>query len=148
MVLVLAALTIVLACLVVPVALDHLKIKPGSAHWSRRLAAYGVMTFFSLVFPFFVGKIQFDILSAFLAVAIAVMITDISAAGTALVLFFTTAVFPVAILYVMGRAANINNPLGAIIDKMEWQLLFLPFFAGIIALFITRIMVKKWNWKA
>lgn len=148
MVILIAALLIVLACLSVPVALDHLKIKPDSAHWSRRLAAYGVMTFFSLAFPLFVGKIQFDIISAFLAVAIAVMITDISAAGTFIVLFFTTVVFPVALLYVMGIAANIDNPLNTIISKMEWQFLFLPLFAGIVALFITRIMVKKWNWKA
>jgi hypothetical protein len=146
MFLIFAALLIVLACLTIPTALDHFKSTESSTHWSRRLSAYGAMTFFSLAFPLFVGQIHFDIISAFLAVAIAVMITEVSVAGTVLVLSLTTVVFPVTVLYLLSIAANINNPLSAILDKMEWQFLFLPLLSGIAALFITRIMVKKWNW--
>ncbi len=147
MVLVFAALMIVLVCLTIPTSLDHFKSKESSTHWSRRLAAYAVMTFFSLAFPLFVGQIHFDIISAFVAVAVAVMITDVSVTGTAVVLSLTTVFFPIIILYVLSSAANISNPLGAILGKMEWQFLFLPLIAGIASLFITRIMIKKWNWK-
>jgi CBS-domain-containing membrane protein len=142
-----SALLIILACLTVPVLLDHFKIKKNAIHWSRRLAAYAVMTFFSLAFPLFVGQIHFDIISAFVAVAVAVMITDVSVAGTAVVLSLTTVAFPISVLYFLSSAANIINPMGAIIEKMEWQFLFLPLLCGITALFITRMMVKKWNWK-
>jgi|GEM_PF-6059597 len=147
MILILTAVLIVLACLTVPVILDHLIIRSDNVLWSRRLAAYGVMTFFSMAFPLFIGQIHFDILSAIVAVSVAVMITEVSAAGTVLVLSLTTVVFPVSILYILTSAAKVSNPLSAILDKMEWQFLFLPLLAGIAALFITRIMVKKWNWK-
>jgi hypothetical protein len=147
MILVFVALLIVLAGLTIPTALDHFKSKQDNTHWSRRLAAYGVMTFFSMAFPLFVGQIHFDIISAFVAVAVAVLITDVSVAGTAVVLSLTTVIFPVTILYVLSSAANISNPMAAILEKMEWQFLFLPLLCGIAALFITRMMVKKWNWK-
>ena len=148
MILVFSALLIVLACLTIPTALDHFKNNGNNVHWSRRMAAYGVMTFFSMAFPLFVGQIHFDIISALLAVAVAVMITEITIVGTVLVLSLTTVVFPVSVLYALSIIANINNPLTAILDKMEWQFLFLPLLSGIAALFITKTLIKKWNWKA
>jgi hypothetical protein len=147
MILVFSVLLIILACLIIPTALDHIKNYGNIVHWTRRMAAYGVMTFFSMAFPLFIGQIHFDIISAFLAVAIAVMITEVSIAGTTIVLSLTTVVFPVTVLYALGIVAKINDPFAAILNKMEWQFLFLPFFTGIIGLFITRIMIKKWNFK-
>jgi hypothetical protein len=147
MLMVYSALLIVIASLVIPVVLDHIRNHGGTIHWSRRLAAYGVMTFFSMAFPLFTGLIHFDIISAFLAVAVAVMITEISAAGTALLLTLTTIVFPVSVLYALSIMSGINNPAAAILDKMEWHFLFLPLISGIAALIITKALIRKWNWK-
>lgn len=105
---------------------------------------YGVMTIVLLVLPMLIGVGRYiDLLFVIAAVAFAALIVRITYAGMLFVIFLSSVILTIAILWDIARYNVRTEPLSFVLRLIEWHVFALPLIVGLISLFAVRHLTAR-----
>jgi len=137
-------LVTILICTFIPPVIDYFQKRDEHWRWSKAVMGYGVMTIMILVLPMLIGVSRYiDLLFIIAAVAFAVLIVQITYTSTLFVIFMSSVILTIAILWDVARYNVGTEPLRFVLRLIEWHVFVLPLIAGLITLFAVRHLTAR-----
>ena len=138
------SLITILVCMTIPPLFDRVINKNAQWSWQRASIAYGVITVFVLIVPVITSAEQFILLILLvLAVAASALIGPLTYLGTSIVLFLSTVVLPILIIWDITRYQGIKEPLKFVLREMKWHEMAVPLVLGLMTLLLTRNIQQR-----
>jgi hypothetical protein len=141
MITVYGTLFLIVICTIIPSVLDRYVFKRFHSMYIG-FAAYGIMSVLLIIVPLFGSNIFASGAIAIASVIISAYIANISLVSTAFVLFLSTIILPITVVFDIAETNKVKNPISMIFHNTKWYGLLIPFCLGVITLTVVRRRIK------